>query len=114
MPSNNTRTLVPSAARTANGDSGPNEYFPGGAVTVRAQLAVTAASGTSPTLNVVIEDSLDGTNWYTVGTFAQKTGTGVEVINITGPVAETTRVRWTVGGTSPNFTVSVVAVARFI
>jgi hypothetical protein len=29
---------------------------------------VTAASGTIPTLNVVIEDTLDGTNWFVIGT----------------------------------------------
>jgi hypothetical protein len=35
--------------------------------TIRAQLDVTAASGTTPTSDVVVKDSVDGgTNWNTV------------------------------------------------
>lgn len=100
-------TPVASAARTASGDSGA-QYGYGPAGTIRAQLNVTAASGTSPTLDVVIEDTLDGsTNWNVVGTFAQKTATGREVIDITTPFSDQLRVRWTIGGTTPSFTFAV-------
>lgn len=99
-------TLVASAARTASGDSGAIKGW-GAAKTIRAQLDITGFSGTGPALDVVIEDTLDGTNWNTVGTFAQGTGTAREVINITGPFSETLRVRWTLGGTAPSFTFSV-------
>jgi hypothetical protein len=102
-----TETLAASAARTASGDSGASKGW-GAARTIRAQVDVTAASGTSPTLDVVVEDTLDGTNWNTIGTFAQKTAVGREVINITGAFSDTVRVRWTVGGTTPSFTFSVV------
>lgn len=98
-------TLVASAARTASGDSGASKGW-GASKTIRAQLDVTAAAGTSPTLDVVIEDTLDGTNWNVIGTFAQKTAAGREVINITGPFSETLRVRWTIAGTTPSFTFS--------
>ncbi len=101
-------TLVASAARTASGDTGTLTGW-GTATNIRAQLDVTAASGTSPTLNAVIEDTLDGSNWNTVGTFAQRTAAGREVINITTPFSDRLRVRWTVGGTTPSFTFSVVA-----
>lgn len=101
-------TLVPSAARTASGDSGPLTGW-GVPASARVQLEVTAAAGTSPTLNVVIEDTLDGTNWNVVGTFAQKTAAGREVINLSTPFADTLRARWTVGGTTPSFTFSVLA-----
>lgn len=104
-------TVVAAAARTASGDSGALTNY-GPAATLRAQLAVTAAAGTSPTLNVVIEDSLDGTNWYAIGTFAQRTAAGTEVLNITTPFADTVRVRWTIGGTTPSFTFSVVVFAQ--
>jgi hypothetical protein len=101
-------TLVASAARTATGDSGPltGWYHP---KTLRAQLRTTAASGTTPTLNVVIEDSLDdGATWNVVGTFAQQTAAAREVINITTPFSDTLRVRWTIGGTAtPTFTFAV-------
>lgn len=100
--------LVESAARTASGDSGSILGW-GSADTIRAQLDVTAAAGTSPTLDVVIEDTLDGTNWNVVATFAQKVAAGREVVNITTPFSDTLRVRWTVAGTTPSFTFSVIA-----
>lgn len=99
-------TPVASAARTTSADSGALADY-GAARGMRAQLAVTAASGTTPTLNVVIEDSIDGVNWATVGTFAQKTAAGVEAITLAGRFARRLRVRWTVGGTTPSFTFSV-------
>lgn len=95
-----------SAARTASGDSGARTGFEH-ASTLRAQLNVTAASGTSPTLDVVLEDTLDGTNWNVVGTFAQKVGPGREVINVTAPFTDRLRARWTLGGTTPSFTFTV-------
>lgn len=104
-------TIVASAARTASGDSGTVTGF-GGASTLRCQLGVTAASGTSPTLDVVIEDTLDGTNWNTVATFSQKTAVSREVVNVTAPFANRLRVRWTVGGTTPSFSFSVVVVSQ--
>lgn len=105
-------TLVASAARTATGNSGvlAGDYGPSN--TLRIQLDVTAASGTSPTLDVVVEDTLDGTNFNTIATFAQKTAAGREVVNVTVPFAKRLRVRWTIGGTTPSFTFSVVAVSQ--
>lgn len=100
--------LVASAARTVSGDSGPLTGF-GPAQVLRAQLDVTAASGTSPTLDVVIEDTIDGTTWNTVGAFAQKVAAGREVVNIASPFTDRLRVRWTVGGVSSSFTFSVAA-----
>lgn len=98
---------VASAAVTANGNSGALTGY-GAPSSLRAQLNVTAASGTTPTLDVLIEDSVDGgTNWNTVGTFAQKTAAAREVINVTVPFGDQLRVRWTVGGTTPNFTFAV-------
>lgn len=101
------QTVVTSAARTASGDSGEQTGY-GSAEDLRVQLDVTAASGTSPTLDVVIEDTLDGTNWNVIGTFAQKAAAGREVINVTALFADRLRVRWTIGGTTPSFTFSVI------
>jgi hypothetical protein len=100
-------TIVASAARTASGDSGVLAGW-GVPSTLRAQLNVTAAAGTGPTLDVVLEDTLDGVNWNAIGTFAQKTGPGREVINVTTPFTDRLRARWTVGGTAPSFTFSVL------
>ena len=105
-------TLATSAARTTNGDSGTAPWGVGGAPNqpLRVQLDVTAASGTTPTLNVFVEDSLDGgVTWNSVGTFTQRTTTGREAINIQTPFADQLRVRWALGGTTPSFTFSVIA-----
>lgn len=74
---------------------------------LRVQLNVTEASGVTPTLDVVVEDTLDGGNWNVVGTFAQRTAAGRQVIDITTPFAGTVRFRWTIGGTTPSFTFAV-------
>jgi hypothetical protein len=97
--------VIETLARTTNGNTG-NIQAAGGE-SLRAQLNVTAVSGTSPTLTVLIEDTLDGINYNTIGTFAQKTAAGREVINITTPFSETLRVSWTIAGTNPSFTFSV-------
>lgn len=106
-----TNTPVASAARTTSGNSGSLDGY-GAATTLRAQLEVTASSGTSPTLDVILEDSLDGTNWNTVGTFTQATGATREVINVTTPFGPYLRVSWTVAGTTPSLTFSVTLHAQ--
>jgi hypothetical protein len=85
-----------SAARTASGDSGAADGFERASL-LRAQLDVTAVSGLSPTLDVVLEDTVDfGATWNVIGTFAQKTAVGREVINVTSPFTDRLRVRWTI------------------
>lgn len=86
-----------SAARTATGNTGALSGYAKGR-RIRAQLNVTASGGTTPTLDVTIEDSVDGTTWNTIGTFAQLTTTGREVINITGQFSDNLRVLYTIGG----------------
>lgn len=100
-------TLIASAARTTTANGGIVEGF-GVVKTIRAQLEVTAASGSTPTLDVLIEDTLDGTNFNTIGTFTQETGTGRQVINITGLFSDRVRVSWTITGGSASFTFSVI------
>lgn len=99
-------TLVPSAARTTAGsaESGEN-YAP--INRLRAQLDVTAASGTTPNLTVFVEGTLDGTNWDALGTFAAKTAAGREVITVNPVIGTRLRVRWAITGTTPSFTFSV-------
>lgn len=104
-------TLVPSAARTASGNSGTIDVS--GVDQLRVQLNVTAASGTTPNLTVFVQDSLDGTNWNDLTpAFAAKTAAGLEVINITTPFSNLVRVRWAITGTTPSFTFSVVASSK--
>lgn len=101
-------TGLASAARTASGNSGALAGDYGPYATIRAQLNVTAASGTVPTLDVVIEDSVDdGATWSTIGTFAQRTAAGRQAIDVTGPFADRLRIRWTITGGTPSFTFQV-------
>lgn len=102
-------TALASAARTASGNQTFGTQDSSGKA-LRIQLDVTAASGTTPTLDVVIEDTLDGTNWNVVGTFTQRTAAGRQVIDIQGLFHGQMRARWTIAGTTPSFTFSVKAV----
>lgn len=103
--------LASSLARTASGSSSVVSNLEEQSA-LRVQLNVTVASGTSPSLAVILEDSLDGTNWNTIGTFAAKTAAGREVINVTAPFAGTVRATWTITGTTPSFTFSILAHAE--
>lgn len=100
-----------SSARTASGSAAGVDGL-SVQTTLRVQLDITAAAGTSPTLTVTLEDTIDGTNWNTIGTFAQKVGPGREVINITTPFADRVRATWVIGGTTPSFTFAVAAHAE--
>lgn len=102
--------LVASAARTTSDNGTPKNVARHR--TLVATLNVSAASGTTPTLDVVIEDSADGATWTTLATFAQKTGTGAETVRITNPCHPNIRARWTIGGTTPSFTFDVKVTAR--
>lgn len=122
-------TLAPPLARTASGNgdgldltafASRGDGFP---PQLLVQVDATAVTGTSPTLSVVIEDSIDGVNWNSIGqTTANVTAVGrtVFAIGLRGDAYPTgyrwpfnprrVRARWVVGGTSPNFTFSVKAV----
>lgn len=93
-------------ARTAGFTSGNEEV--GEFRDVIAFLNVTAASGTSPTLDITIQDSPDGTVWtnHPSGAFTQTTATGVKRLEIPR-VGNHVRAVVTVGGTTPSFTFSL-------
>ena len=100
-----TTTLASSAARTATGTGAAVEVADRGSV--RLLLDVTAASGTTPTLDVTIETSYDGsTGWTSLGTFTQKTAVSSQRKNF-GGADRFVRASWTIGGTTPSFTFSV-------
>lgn len=72
------------------------------------EVNVSARSGTTPTLDVNLQDSPDGgTTWNTVSSLTQITATGVGVkrLNLRDtPVADLCRLNYTIGGTTPSFT----------
>lgn len=101
---------VATLAATTTGSSQDNTTSSlAGAV---AQLHVTAVSGTTPTLDVTIEHSSNGSSWSTVGTFTQVTAIGSQVLSIAGTVNRYTRAKFTIAGTTPSFTCQV-SIARF-
>lgn len=103
--------LLASAARTTGGNVVSGEDY-GDIDRLKAQLDVTAASGTTPNLTAFVETTLDGTNWDVVGTFAAKTAAGREVITINPWQGRQLRVRWVITGTTPSFTFSVRVLAE--
>ena len=106
-------TLVASAARTATGNSGAIAVG-SGAANLELELEVTAVSGTSPTLVLSVQWSDDGTN------FGNNDGSTVAfaAVTATGNVTKSIPVRapymqlvWTITGTTPSFTFTVLDVA---
>lgn len=107
-----------SAARTTSSTIGlPNLGGPAAVVVI--EVNVTAVSGTTPTLQVALEDTFDGTNWNNVsnvsGSNITTTGRVVKRLNLQDtPCTENVRLSWTIGGTTPSFTFSVnVYFARY-
>lgn len=111
-------TLKASGAETASTTSGATDSGGGNALVT---VSVTAASGTTPTLTVVIEGSVDGTNWVTVGTVgangysvgttdsAPSNFTTTATTRAVLPAVQFLRSRSVIGGTTPSFTYSVTA-----
>jgi len=74
---------------------------------------ITAASGTSPTLDLVIKiyDPLSD-KWYTLGTFDQFTSVTTDVGYVEYAIGEKMSIDYTIGGTTPSFTFAVNATFR--
>jgi hypothetical protein len=82
-----TKQWVTSAARTATGNSGALNYPVDNITGGTWILNVTAASGTSPTLDVSIQITPDGgTTWFDTSRFTQRTGVEAEGIFISHQV----------------------------
>lgn len=103
------REVVASAARTATGTSAAVDTR-SAAARLNILVDVTAASGTTPTLDVTVEWSFDGGTTWAVSdpadSFTQLTAAAVRAkqFNIKAP---TYRLRWTIAGATPSFTFSV-------
>ena len=101
-------TALASAARTASVNS--QSFDIGEAQTLQGYLNITAASGTSPTLDVTIQDSPDGTIWFDAAAFTQATAASTQVKlanSATRVLAKYVRVKTVIGGTTPSFTFTV-------
>lgn len=100
---------LPSAARgTGTFVSGPVANA-GMAADVLVTVHVTAASGTGPTLNTSVEESVDGVTWTAVPGSSTATlaaaGNALSACTLTKSFVRTTSV---VAGTTPSFTFRVL------
>jgi hypothetical protein len=104
--------IAPHSARTATGTGTAVDLSALSALGFVAHLHCTAA-GTGDTLNVVIEDSADGsTGWATIGTFTQVTAASVRRVESTSGTRRYVRARWTIAGNGSESFTFVVALAR--
>lgn len=96
---------IPSAARTTTGNG--VAYETGDRTEVRGLvLDVTAASGTTPTLDVSVQTSDDNVTWRTLASFGQKTAVSNQHLSVAG-LDRFMRFSWVIAGTTPSFTFSV-------
>lgn len=131
-----TQTIVSSAARTATGNSGALELPLADCYAFILDTA--AGTGTSPTMDVAVQVTVDdGTTWYTAYRFAQATtAAAIRRLNVQGMLgrgeagteaaiaatggalnANTVltrkyRILWTIGGTNPSFTFAVHLISQ--
>jgi len=75
-------------------------------------MRITAASGTTPTLDLRVEYSMDGVNWAigdptTADAFTQRSSP-YTAAKVFVPKGDFYRVRWTIAGTTPSFTFDVL------
>ncbi len=128
------KVLVASAARTTSSNSGLIDFVDIGEWdNAVVELAVTTVTGTSPTLDLYVQETLDGTNFIDVAHFTQVTGVlaiphrvalskGVTTDAVKEGVGDATatagqlgfplvtnhiRIKWVVAGTTPSFTFAV-------
>jgi hypothetical protein len=101
---------IASAARTTTGNGNTfSTYSPIAGMVL--YINVSAASGTTPSLTVKLQDSPDGgTTWYDVASATAMTTTGTQAFRINlanTPASDLLRIAWTISGTTPSFTFKV-------
>lgn len=85
-----------------------------GVVTSLSQQSLGGPTGSSPTLDVKLQASVDdGATWADVGAFAQFDGTASEKEKIFVGLGDKSKWVWTLGGTSsPEFVLSIASEAK--
>lgn len=81
-----------------------------GAALVTVGLQTEGMGGTSPSVTVQLQTSVDGLNYLDVGSSAQRTSNGTHIVSIdakTSPYTATGRILVTQSGTDPHSTITV-------
>lgn len=101
-------TLTPlTTATVTNPGAASIDNLASSANGLTAVLSVSAVSGTTPTLSVIIEHSPDNSAWGPLITFGTKNTVTAEYASVTGTVQRYIRARWVIAGTTPSFTFHV-------
>jgi hypothetical protein len=106
--------LLPAAARTASAN-GTGVDVSGYVGNIKVLLNIGTVTGTTPTLDVKIQDSADNSSWADVSgyTIAQKTAAGSDSLSVDKrAVRKYIRAVATIGGTTPSFPCAILAVAQ--
>lgn len=99
--------LANHSSRTSSGNESSVDQSSSSSNGAVAHLHVTAVSGSSPTADVVVQESSDNTTWVDLITFTQATAETSERKAVTGTVERYVRAEYTLGGTNPDFTFAV-------
>lgn len=114
VPDNELSTVaaLASAARTTSTNG--SAFSTLGLQSLNATLVVSATTGTDETLDVVLQTSADGTNFYDLSpAFPQQLATTAGVARVIDGLGNTSRWKWTIGGTdTPGFTFAISATAE--
>ena len=112
MPNTEVFTLTDNSALTATQNS--SEQDVGRYTEAQLLLRVTPVSGTSPTLDIVVQCAdVAGGTFHNHTTIAQITGVtaAVDIVKLTN-LGKIVRLEYTITGTTPSFTVTAVIVAK--
>lgn len=104
-----TQTFQASGAKTASYNT--SSFDLGSYHEICMILRATVVTGTSETLDAVVQTSEDNTNWSNHTAFTQLTDVGDEYKAI-GNFGKYVRVAVTIGGTTPSFTHSIVGICK--
>lgn len=111
MSLNNTTLLLPATTLTVTG-AGVAIATPYQVTRWALVLSVAAITGTTPTLDVTVQHSLDGTNWITLRAFTQLAVAGANstvhllaaaATDYLNPILPYIRASYVVAGTTPSF-----------
>jgi hypothetical protein len=109
-------SVAPSAARTVTGNAEISADMSDETM-LRMVCRVTAVSGTTPSMSVFLQDSLDGgTTWANIpgasaGPITSSASSPISSAYV-GAFGPKVRILWTITGTSPSFTFSVDVFAK--
>lgn len=100
-------SLLDLAALTATGNGSSVDNSAATSNGYVAHLHVTAVSGTTPSMTMLIQHSTNNSTWSTLATFTAATAATSQVVTGSGTVNRYIRASYTITGTTPSFTTQI-------